>query len=93
MIKINKILIESSFEKVWLSIETLKEELKVSEKLEFENRDNPKKQLFLEILDNQELGAWMQSNGSPMKSSSTSVMFLIQALMEEIKPVLAEKKV
>ena len=33
----------------------------------------------------------MQANGFPTKSSSTSVKFLIEALMEEVKPVVAEK--
>ena len=46
---------------------------------------------FLEILDDQKLDTWMKMNGSLIKSS-TIVEFSFQHLMEEIKPMVAEKK-
>ena len=69
------------------------EEIKgvVSEKLEFENRDKSKLVAFLEIMDDQELDTWMETNGFLVITSFTSVRFLIQAQMEEIKSVLDEK--
>ena len=95
-IKINDVLIECSSKKVRLSVETLMEGIKavVSEKLQFENRDKSKlKDFFLEILDDQKLDKWMKTNGLLIKSFSTCVKFLIQDLMEEIKPLNPGKSV
>ena len=47
---------------------------------------------FLEILDDQEVDICIRTNGFLITSSYTSVKFMIQALMEEINPVAAEKK-
>ena len=47
---------------------------------------------FLEIMNDQELETWMKTKNFPIKSSSTSVKFMIRALPEEIKPVVVEKK-
>ena len=70
------------------------EELKavLSENFEIENREKSQMRGFLEFLDDEELYTWIKTNAFLCKSNSTSVKFSIQALVEEIKPVVAEKK-
>ena len=61
--------------------------------LKFENRDKSKLIAFLENLDHQVIDTWLRMFSFLIKCSSTSVKFLIQDLMEEIKPLVAEKRV
>ena len=86
-IKIRDFLKECSSAKVRLSIETLMEEFKaaVSEKVEFENQGKSKLIAFFRKF-------WMETNDFPVKSSSASVKVMIQALMENLKPVVAAEK-
>ena len=64
----------------------------VSENLKFENRDKAEILAFLEFLEDKELVAWMKTKIFVIKLSSSIVKFFNEAPMEEIKPVVAEKK-
>ena len=92
--KINDFLIKS-FSNAKPLIDTLMEEIKavLPEKLEFESREKSwLKAYCLENPAHQEFDTWMKTRSSSTKTSSTGEKFLIQDLMEEIKPAIAEKK-
>ena len=94
-IKTNDFHIEGSSTEVEILLEILMEEIKavVSEKLDFEKRDNFNNLgVFLEIVVDQPLDTWMKSNGFPINMSSRSVNFVIQTPMDEIRPLVVEKK-
>ena len=47
----------------------------------------------MENLDDHKFDTWMKTIGFPIKFSSTNVNIYIQALIEEVKSIVAEKKV